>query len=407
MASLPQFDDRKARRNVLVLASAQALYGCSTIILVATAGLVGTMIAPSKGLATLPITAFVAGTALTTIPASMLMRRIGRRPGFVIGAGAGVASSVLAAIAILLGAFWFFVFAIMLQGVYQAFSQYYRFAAADVASPAFRPKAISWVLLGGIAGAVFVPAIVAITKDLLGPILFIGTYLFSASMGIAAMAVLAFLDIPHARDSAVEGPSRPLSVIVRQPRLIAAILAGMTAYGVMNFLMTATPIAMVDCGFSVEQSAWVIQWHAFAMFAPSFFTGSLILRWGVDRIVLAGMALLLLAAAAGLAGVSFANFSVGLILLGIGWNFGYVGGTTMVTECYLPAEKSKVQALNDFSIFVAVACASFVSGKLLDEIGWAAVNWAVLPVVCIAVAALTVLALLRSRGARGTASRGA
>ncbi|MGE0211990.1 MAG: MFS transporter [Parvibaculaceae bacterium] len=400
-----RFDDQRAGRNALILSVAQALYGCSTVVLIATGGLVGTTLAADRGLATLPITMFVIGTALTTIPASLLMRRVGRRAGFILGASAGAIGAVVCALAIHIGHFWLFAAASLLQGVYQAFSQYFRFAAADLASPAFRPKAISWVLAGGIAGALFVPAIIAFTKDLFGPALFIGTYLFSALTALVSIGVLALLDNPPTLKADAEGPSRPLSKILRQPRLIAAMLAGMTAYGVMNFVMTATPIAMVDCGFSVESSAWVIQWHALAMFAPSFFTGHLIARFGVDRIVLIGMALLVLAAISGLAGLSFAHFSVGLVLLGLGWNFGYIGGTAIVTESYLPAEKNKVQALNDFTIFAAVATASLVSGKILSTFGWEAVNWTALPAILLASVAFLVFSFLaRSRAANSPAT---
>lgn len=399
------FDDQRARQNAIILAVTQALYGCSTIVLFATGGLVGTILATDRGLATLPITMFVIGTALTTIPASLLMRRIGRRNGFILGASSGAVGALTCAFAIHVGSFWLFACAALLQGVYQAFSQYFRFAAADFASPAFRPKAISWVLAGGIAGALLVPGIIGTTKDIFGPALFIGTYLFSAFTALVSIGVLMLLDNPPILKGDAEGASRPLLQILRQPRLIAAILAGMTAYGVMNFVMTATPIAMVDCGFSVESSAWVIQWHALAMFAPSFFTGHLITRFGVDRIVLIGMALLILSAIAGLAGISFAHFSVGLILLGLGWNFGYIGGTAIVTESYLPAEKSKVQALNDFTVFVTVATASLVSGKILSAAGWEAVNWSIFPAVLLASTGFLVLTLLaRSRPARSPAA---
>ena len=391
-------DDAKARRNAIVLAIAFALYSCGAINIIVSAGIVGTMIAPDKGLATLPVSTFVIGTALSTVPASMLMRRVGRRPGFMLGACFGIASGLVAALAVYEQNFVLFLSGTFLQGTYQAFAQYYRFAAADIASPGYRSRTISIVLLGGVAGAVMGPLIVMNTKLLLAPVLFAGSYLASSTLSVAALGLLLLVDIPHHREQTTSSDAtRPLSVILRQPQLIVAMLCGMMSYGLMNLLMTATPIAMLGCGFTVDDSAWVIQWHALAMFLPSFFTGGLIVRFGVERIAFIGMGLLTLAGIMGLAGVAFANFAVGLILLGLGWNFGYVGGTTMVTECYFPEEKNKVQAVNDFAIFTTVALASITSGKLLDGIGWSAVNWAMFPLVGICLAGLFWISLIKRR----------
>jgi predicted MFS family arabinose efflux permease len=235
------------------------------------------------------------------------------------------------------------------------------------------------------------------TKLLLAPVLFAGSYAASAALSVVAMAVLAFVDIPRAIEGHDTGPARPLAQILKQPRLIVAILCGMMSYAMMNLLMTATPIAMLHCGMTVDDSAWVIQWHALAMFVPSFFSGGLMARYGTERIVFVGMGLLVLAALSGLAGIAFANFAIGLVLLGIGWNFGFVGGTAMVTECYRPPEKNKVQAVNDFAIFAAVAIASLTSGKLLDAYGWSAVNWAMFPPIAASLAGLGWLALTARR----------
>jgi len=382
-------DDAKARRNAIVLAIAFALYSCGAINIIVSSAIVGTMIAPDKGLATLPVTSFVVGTALSTVPASMLMRRIGRRPGFMLGACFGILSGLVAALAVYEQNFLLFLFGTFLQGTYQAFAQVYRFAAADIASPGYRSRTISIVLLGGVAGAVAGPLIVMNTKLLLAPVLFAGSYLASSALSVAALLLLLLVDIPHHREEANDDEeTRPLRVILAQPRLIVAMLCGMMSYGLMNLLMTATPLAMVGCGYTVDDSAWVIQWHALAMFLPSFFTGGLIARFGVERIAFTGMGLLTLSGITGLAGVAFSNFAVGLILLGLGWNFGYVGGTTMVTECYFPAEKNKVQAVNDFAVFTTVALASVVSGKLIEGIGWSAVNWAMFPLIALCLAGL-------------------
>jgi len=380
-------DDRRARWNTIVLAIAQGLFVSSTIVLIATAGLVGAALAPSRGWATLPVSTFVIGTMISTIPASLLMRRFGRKRGFMGGALLGFAGATLSVVAIYERNFALFAASTLMHGMFQASSQYYRFAAADAASDAFRPKAISWVLTGGVIAALFGSLIVMQTSELLAPVMFAGCYVATAVLALLNLAAISFLDAPHVRE-AVDGNARPLSEILRQPRLIVAIVSGMMSYGMMNLVMTATPIAMIDCGFTVANASWVIQWHALGMFVPSFFTGTLITRFGVDRIVGLGMLILAGAGVAALAGIAFSNFAVALILLGIGWNFGYVGGTTMVTECYRPAERNKVQAVNDFAIFATVATASLTSGKLLDSLGWNAVNYAVFPMVAVALGLL-------------------
>ncbi len=397
---VPFIDDRVARRNALVLALAQAFYGMGAINMFITAGLVGTQIAPSLSLATLPVSTYVIGTALATVPASMFMRHVGRKAGFLTGALFGLVGAVICVYAIFARDFWMFSFGTFLQGGYQAFAGYYRFAAADTASSVFKPKAISWVMLGGIAAAVFGPMIVIASRSFFEPVMFAGNFAAVAGLSIVAMAIICFVNIPHQRKDVSQSDARPLSQILRQPRLIVAIMSGMMAYGMMSLVMTSTPIAMVACGFTVDQSAWVIQWHALAMFVPSFFTGSLMLRFGVERVLAVGMFLLSMAGIAGLTGITFANFAVGLVLLGIGWNFGYVGGTAMVTECYRASEKNKVQAVNDFCVFATVAVASLTSGKLLDAIGWTAVNMALFPMVGLCLLALAWLSL-NSRTAAG------
>jgi MFS family permease len=390
--------DRLARRVTLTLSVAQALYIMTTLIIIATGGLVGTMIAPLKGLATLPITTFVIGTALSTVPSALFMRRFGRRPGFMTGAAAGMASAALATYAIYQRDFTIFCMATMMQGIYQAFAQQYRFAAADLASDAYKPKAISYVLAGGIVGGIAGPLAIMYTKEALAPVLFAGSYIFSVVTSVLAVIVLATLNIPHVRHAAAKGEERPLAVIFSQPRLIAAMICGMVSYGVMNLVMTASPIAMVMCGLTIDDAAWVVQWHVIAMYLPSFFTGHLIARYGAGRVVFVGLLMLLGTAASGLAGITFTNFAMAMILLGLGWNFGFIGATAMVTDCYLPAEKNKVQGINDFSVFAVVAMASITSGGLLATIGWSAVNWAILPMVLVCLAALfSLIAFKRAR----------
>jgi predicted MFS family arabinose efflux permease len=373
----------KAKRNAVVLAIAQALYASGTVALIATAGLVGTQLAPSKGWATLPVSTFVIGTMAATIPAALLMRRIGRKPGFMLGAAIGVLAGLLSVYAIYISSFILFSFSTAMHGMYQASSGYFRFAAADTASPAFRAKAISWVLTGGVAAALFGTLIVMQTTNLLAPVTFAGCYVATAILAVLAIFTLTFLDLPNSRDDQ-SGPTRPLLEILRQPRLIVAIACGMMSYGIMNLVMTATPIAMIDCGFSINDSSWVIQWHVLAMFIPSFFTGTLITRFGVEKVTSLGLLILTGAGIAALLGIGFANFAAALILLGLGWNFAFIGATTMVTDCYLPAERNKVQAVNDLAIFLTVAIASLVSGRLLDGLGWNAVNFALFPMAALA-----------------------
>ncbi len=376
-------DDVRARRNSFLLAAAQSLYGVLAMNIIATGVLAGHMLADDKGLATVPITGFVTGTATFTIPASLFMRRVGRRVGFMCGAGFGFSGAMLGAYALYIQSFWLFTFSAFLCGAYQAFAQYYRFAAADIASDGFKSKAISWVLVGGLFAALFGPFVILGTKDAFAPVLFMGAYVASAGLAVVAMVVLAFVDIPVVRESGAQSDARPLKTVLMQPRLLIAIFCGMASYGMMNLMMTATPLAMVNCGFTVDHSTWVIQWHALAMYVPSFFTGHLINRFGKERVIAAGMVLLTACGIVALSGISMAHFGFALVFLGLGWNFGFVGATSMVTDCYRPSERNKVQAVNDFCVFGLVALASFTSGKLLDIYGWDAVALALFPVIAI------------------------
>ncbi len=377
----------------MLLAAAQALFSSNSVIIIITGGLVGSMLASDPGWATLPVSCFVVGTALSTVPASLLTGHVGRRAGFIVGALIGLCGALLAAYAIYSRSFPLFCLATLVSGSYQAFGQLYRFAAADTARDSFKPRAIAWVMLGGIVSAFIGPFVVMGTRDLLAPVTFAGCYLASAALAAIAMGVLAFLDIPHVRASAATGSGRPLPEILRQPRLIVAIIAGMMSFGMMNFVMTSTPLAMVGCGFSFDAAAWVIQWHVLAMYVPSFFTGRLISRFGAPQMVAAGMVLLAAAGVSALAGLSFGHFSAALVLLGVGWNFGFVGATTMVTDCYKPVERSKVQAVNDFAVFTTVALSSLSSGKLLSVFGWSAIGLSLFPSVALVLALLAWLAL--------------
>lgn len=376
-------DDTLARRNARVLGAAQALGGASPAIVVSLGGLVGQALATDKTLATLPVSLFNLGLALGTIPAAMAMRLLGRRGGYLLGAICGVAAGSIAAYGIALSTFALFCLGTFVAGLYASYVQSYRFAAADAASPAFRPRAISWVMAGGLVGGVLGPQTVIWTRDLLPGAPFAGSFLAQAGLALVSIVVVSFLrstPVP----SAPPGGGRPLAEIVRQPRFAVAVAAGLVSYGLMSFLMTAAPMAMVGCGHPVGVAALGIQWHILAMYGPSFFTGSLIQRFGKERVTAAGLLFIAAAAAVGLSGITAAHFWIALILLGVGWNFGFIGATALVTDCYRPEERAKVQAANDFLVFGAVAAASFSSGRLLTLGGWDSVNWLVFPPVILA-----------------------
>jgi len=388
-----------AKRNILLLAISQALYSCCVIIVFATAGLVGLMLAPSPGWATTPITTFVLGSAITTIPASLLMQRFGRVPVFVFGAFACAIGAAIAVYAIFTGNFALFCLATALQGIFQATSGFYRFAAVEGATPSLKPIAISWVLAGGVVAAVAGTLISSGTADLFAPFTFAGSYLASTVIALVAIFVLFLLNLPKPTAEEISGERRPWSELLRQPRLIVAMVTAIISYAMMNFMMTAAPVAMIGCGFTKFDASWVLQWHVLAMFVPSFFTGHLIKAWGVERVIAIGMVLLFAAGVVGILDIKFGNFAVSLILLGLGWNFGFIGGTTMLTTTYAPAERGKVQAANDFGISALMVVASFSSGKVLDSLGWSAVSFAVFPAALLTLLLLGWLVVNRAKTA--------
>ncbi len=386
-------DDHRAKRNTLLLALGQALYGSNTAVLVTLSGLAGGFLAPSPMLATMPWSALVIGTATSTVPASMFMRRTSRRRGFMLGTMSGTFGAAIAMAALYGNSFMLFCVGMFLCGTYQAFAGYYRFAAADTASDAFRPRAISWVMAGGVVAAFVGGQLVSWSGDWLGPVPFVGGYATCVVLGVAAFIVMSFLDIPPLGHEDLANSGRPVSEILKQPTIIVAIACGMVGYGIMTLVMTATPIAMIGCGYSVSDAGFVIQWHIFAMFAPSFFTGHLIARFGAGRIISIGLAFLTGIITVALGGVEMERFLVALVLLGLGWNFTFVGATTLLTENYAPSERNKVQAANDLMVFATVAIASFASGGLLNGFGWNSVNIALFPFVVLAASLLLWFAL--------------
>ena len=388
--------DRLARRNALVLAIAQALAGGNNTVLVATAAIVGTMLAPDKGLATLPISIFVLGMWMGTLPMGVLARRLGRRNALQIGTVCGVLTGLICCVAVLQGSFLLFNIGAVFSGFYAAGHQSYRFAAADTASDEFRARAISWVLVGGIFAGVVGAQLVIATQNLWPPYLFAATYIGQSALALIAGAVLMFVNIPKPPPRSVVGDGRPLLEIARKPRFIVAVVCGVAAYSMMNLVMTSAPLAMVMCNHSVTDATLGLQWHVLGMYAPSFFTGALIARFGLERVTGLGFALIIVAAAIGITGISLWHFWIGLALLGVGWNFAFIGATTMVTHCHRPNERNKVQAFNDFLVFGSMAIGSFSSGQLLASFGWATVNEVVFPVV-LAAGALLVWSGLRRR----------
>jgi MFS family permease len=384
--------------NVPRLAVAQALAGANSVIVFATGAIVGNMLAPSKALATLPISVFVVGMAACTLPAGAIARRHGRRAAFLAGTGCGVLVGLLAAMAVVLGSFWLFCLATLFGGAYAAVVLSFRFAAADCVPLERRARALSAVMAGGVFAGVIGPQLVTHTMDLWPPHLFAATFL--AQAGVAALSALVLLGVRLPMPTAAEiAGGRPLGDIARQPRFVIAVICGVVSYMLMNFIMTAAPLAMRLCGLSQESSNLGLQWHVIAMYAPSFFTGRLITRFGAPLVVAAGLALTAASTAVGLAGIDVAHFWLTLILLGVGWNFGFVGASAMVLECHRPEERTRVQSLNDFIVFGTMAVGSFLSGGLLTTYGWNTVLW--VSIVPLAVATLALAAASRPSRAAG------
>ena len=398
-ASGEMADDARVKANVVRLAAAQALTGANSSVIFATGSIIGATLAPSLSLATVPLSMFVVGMATGTLPTGAISRRYGRRTAFIIGTGCGVLTGLLGAFAILHSLFWLFCGATFLGGLYGSVAQSYRFAAADGASAAYRPKAVSWVMLGGIFAGVLGPQLVEWTMDVWPPYLFAFSFVVQAAVALVAMAIVAGVDAPRPAPADLHG-GRPLFTIVRQPRFMAAALCGIIAYPIMSLVMTSAPLAMKLCGLSVSDSNFGIQWHIVAMYGPSFLTGTLIARFGAPAIVAFGLALEAVSATIGLAGITAPHFWATLVVLGFGWNFGFVGASAMVLETHLPQEKNKVQAFNDFLVFGTMAIGSFSSGQLLAKYGWDAVNLVVFPPVVLGLIVLAFASVAKRRAMR-------
>lgn len=375
------------KKNVLILATCQVLFGTGRSLLIATAPLIAYGIASHKGLATLPTSLVIVGTAVMTIPASLFMRRVGRQVGFVVGSIIGVVSGLVCAFSVLHSNFWLFAFGTFLFGLFAGFAQLYRFAAADVASEDFKSKAISLVLAGGVVSGFLGPESAKIGQNLVTSVPFVGAYLILTGVTILAIFVLFFLDIPMMTPEERAGPRRPIIQIMKQPVFLVAATAAMISQGVMNFLMTATPIAMCNAQHQFADTALVIEWHIFGMFAPGFVTGHLINKFGEVKMIIIGLALQFVCVGVALVGVEVAHFWLSMLLLGVGWNFAFTAGTSLMTRAYTVSERAKTQGTMNFLIYGFVSVLSLSSGALVHFFGWNVVNLGALPFLVIAVGA--------------------
>lgn len=385
--------DPNGRRAARVLAVCQALYTSSVSIDLTLTGLVGYTLADDKALATLPFSLITVAAALTTIFASFLMARIGRRAGFVLGAGVGALGGAVSVWAIFHHSFWAFCTGTATVGVFQAFAQYYRLAAADAVGVEGKGRAISTVLTGGVVAAVCGPLLAAWSKDWLAPVAFAGSYALVTGFGLVSIVMLALLyrdAAPHANAAVAHEPARPLGAIVRQPIFAAALANNALGYAVMMFVMTATPIAAVACGHTIGDGAAIIQWHLVGMFAPSLFSAGLIRRFGVLPVIGAGIVLSALCGVLALRSTDLPHFYAALACLGVGWNFMFVGGSTLLAQSYRPSERAKTQATSEFTTFAFSALGSLFAGQLLARFGWATINAAIFPPL--GIAALATLA---------------
>ena len=365
---------RRMNRNLLMLAACQGLFLTNNVAFIAVNGLVGLSLAPWGWMATLPVTGYVVGAALSAMPVSRLQARMGRQSAFQIRLLVAAGSSALCALAVTLHSFWLLVAATLVAGFYSANAALYRFAGPELVAPALRERAISLVLAGGIAGAFLGPNLASASKDWLS-VPFAGTYLSLVGVALASLAVMTFIRFPEV-PAPLPGAStgRPMRELARQPIFVVAVAASALGYGVMNLLMAATPIAMQQCKHSFADTALVLEWHVLGMFVPGFFTGNLIKRFGALPIMAVGAALNLVCVAVALSGVDLMQFLVALLVLGVGWNFLYVGGTTLFTQAYRPEEKNRAQGAMDFCVFTTMAFSSFASGALITTQGWQLLN---------------------------------
>lgn len=392
--------EREARRTALILATSQAIVGSAAPISISIGALAGHyLLDADKSLATAPVTGFNLGVALGALPAAALIRKVGQRNGFMTGTGMTALGGLIATMALFSSSFWLFVAGLMVVGLGGAFVQQFRFAAADNAPSEFKARAISFVLAGGVITAILGPQIVIFTRELLAPVMFAGSFASILVLAAAGAVILSFLR-PRAAVTggpvASDVPPRPLGEIIRQPRFAIGLLCGVGSYALMSLVMTGAPLAMVGCGFTPDEATLGISWHVMAMFAPSFVTGRIIQRFGVENVVAFGLVLLIGCAVVALSGIALWQFWTALILLGLGWNFAFIGATAMVANTYRPAEKGRVLGFHDFVLFGSVAFASLMSGQVYNAWGWDMLNWIVFPVAAVCLVGLVLLRMQRS-----------
>lgn len=397
------YNENDARRTSIIFAASQAIVGSAAPISFSIGGLAGHyLLGADKTFATLPVTAFTLGVAVGAIPAAAIIKSIGQRAGFMTGTGITALGGAIATLGLYQFSFWLFAFGLLSLGLGGAFVQQFRFAAADNAPPAYKAKAISFVLAGGIVTAILGPQIVIFTRESLAPVMFAGSFVSIIGLAAVGALILSFLRKTKTSSSYVSGldePARPLGEIIRQPLFAIGLLCAVGSYALMSLVMTGAPLAMVGCGFTADEAALGISWHVMAMFAPSFFTGRLIARFGRETIVAVGLLLLVGCALVGLSGIALWQFWTALILLGLGWNFSFIGATAMVADAYRSSEKGKVQGFHDFVLFGFVALSSFLSGVIYNAWGWEMLNWMIFPVVVICLFALAGLRLVSRRTA--------
>ena len=391
--SLPLTDTR-TRRNITVLMLMQAILGAQMPMIFISAGLAGQSLASNICFATLPITLIVAGSMFAATPMSAIMQRFGRKAGFFLGATGGAVGAAIGAYGLYTASFSIFLVGSLFTGIYMSAQGFYRFAAMDTASEEFRPRAISYVMAAGLAAAIIGPQLIKVTSDAL-VVPFLGSYIAVIAINVIGAFLFLFLDLPKPEAVSKENSrGRSRLQLLKTPRIAVAIISAMVSYALMNLVMTSTPLAVVGCGFTHNNAADVVMVHVLAMYIPSFFTGHLINRFGVEKIVAAGLAILTAAGVVGLAGIELANFYVALALLGVGWNFGFIGATTMLAEAHTPQERGRVQGMNDFMVFGLVTMASLASGGLMNcsggnaVQGWFSVNLAMAPFLILAAGAL-------------------
>lgn len=387
----------EAKRNVLLLTVAQAILGSAGPLSFSVGALAGyQLLGADKSLATAPLTGFNIGVALGAVAVALAARFLGRKAGFILGALLCSTGGALAAVALFRIDFWLFALGLMLIGLAGGFTQKIRFAAADASPSFYKPKAISWILAGGVVSAIVGPQLAIFGKDVLAPVTFAGTFIALVPLGLLAAGILCFLKLPELKQTVSSAPARPLFEIIATRRFITGMICGIGSYSLMTFMMTGAPLAMViGCGFPNELATLGIQWHVLAMFGPSFFTGVLITRFGAEKVVAAGLVILMACAIVAHMGVELWNFWVALILLGAGWNFGFIGATSIVSSSYRPHEADKVQGFHDIILFGTVAVSSFSSGQVFTAWGWSVMNLVIWPVAGFCL--ILVLTLIFSR----------